>query len=273
VEGCVGFYCCWLQGNTVEATIGTRAIAACLADGLAHHLLFLCRHNTLRHPAFPDPRNWVWQGAAPSYAQAISSHFLDVLYEGELLRGDMPVPPIEDCFVIAPLSAPMAWVTAQGMVSTCLPHVSIMGFSIKHKCSIVNAYQLVANMLLLSPRTHAPRVHSIVRSLYMHLPQANYTSLNCSAHMHIPQANYTSINCSAHIHIPQANYTSINCSTHIHLPQASFRSNLFFDDVITTHNRPTARFQMVGNHTFRSDSGRDRRRWQCLSGSSKTSMW
>jgi hypothetical protein len=54
------------------------------------------------HPAFPDPRNWVWQGAAPAYAQAVTSHYLDVLYEGDLLRGDMPVPPIEDCFVIGP---------------------------------------------------------------------------------------------------------------------------------------------------------------------------
>ena len=36
------------------------------------------------------------------YAQAITSHYLDVLYEGDLLRGDMPLPPIEDCFVIGP---------------------------------------------------------------------------------------------------------------------------------------------------------------------------
>jgi hypothetical protein len=30
------------------------------------------------HPAFPDPRNWCWQGAAPAYVQAITSHYLDV---------------------------------------------------------------------------------------------------------------------------------------------------------------------------------------------------
>jgi hypothetical protein len=73
------------------------------------------------HPAFPDPRNWVWQGAAPSYAQAITSHYLDVLFEGELLAGDMPLPPIEDCFVVGPGTDPMQWVTAQGMGNCTLP--------------------------------------------------------------------------------------------------------------------------------------------------------
>ena len=67
------------------------------------------------HPAFPDPRNWCWQGAAPSYVQAITSHYLDVLYKGELLQGDMPIPRLENCFVIEPNSDPQQWVTRQGM--------------------------------------------------------------------------------------------------------------------------------------------------------------
>ena len=46
------------------------------------------------HPPFPDSRNWIWQAAAPAYAQAVASNWLDVLYNGELLQGDAPVPPI-----------------------------------------------------------------------------------------------------------------------------------------------------------------------------------
>ena len=73
------------------------------------------------HPAFPDPRNWVWQGAAPALVQAVTSHYLDVLYEGELLLGDMPVPPLENCFVIGPKSEPMQWVTNQGLANCSGP--------------------------------------------------------------------------------------------------------------------------------------------------------
>ena len=73
------------------------------------------------HPSFPDPRNWCWQGAAPALVQAVTSHYLDVLYEGELLLGDMPVPPLENCFVIGPKSEPMQWVTNQGLANCSGP--------------------------------------------------------------------------------------------------------------------------------------------------------
>jgi hypothetical protein len=38
-----------------------------------------------------------------------------VLYQGELLHGDMPIPRLENCFVIEPGSDPQQWVTRQGM--------------------------------------------------------------------------------------------------------------------------------------------------------------
>ena len=44
-----------------------------------------------------------------------------VLFEGDLLRGDMPLPPIEDCFVVGPDTDPMEWVTVQGMDNCTLP--------------------------------------------------------------------------------------------------------------------------------------------------------
>jgi hypothetical protein len=46
------------------------------------------------HPPFPDSRNWIWQAAAPSLAQAVNSNFLDVLYLGELLHGAIDVPTV-----------------------------------------------------------------------------------------------------------------------------------------------------------------------------------
>ena len=60
------------------------------------------------HQPWPDPRNWIWQSAAPALAQAMHSHWLDVLYNGELLRGDMPVPPLA-CAIGKPMSEPFEW--------------------------------------------------------------------------------------------------------------------------------------------------------------------
>ena len=68
---------------------------------------------SLHHP-FPDSRNWIWQAAAPPLAQALTSNWLDVLYEGELLRGDMPIAPVR-CAVMQPLSDPMEWVWLDGL--------------------------------------------------------------------------------------------------------------------------------------------------------------
>ena len=44
----------------------------------------------------------------------MTSNWLDVLYDGELLHGDMPIPPI-GCFIMAPNSDPMQWETAEGL--------------------------------------------------------------------------------------------------------------------------------------------------------------
>ncbi|MFN9956205.1 MAG: hypothetical protein ACK55I_24170, partial [bacterium] len=38
---------------------------------------------------WPDSRNWVWQAAMPSYAQAITSRYEDFLRNGELMSGDV----------------------------------------------------------------------------------------------------------------------------------------------------------------------------------------
>lgn len=65
------------------------------------------------HPPFPDSRNWIWQAAAPPLAQALSSNWLDVLYNGELMHGDMPVA-MGHCAVMQPLSDPMVWVWESG---------------------------------------------------------------------------------------------------------------------------------------------------------------
>jgi hypothetical protein len=62
----------------------------------------------------------VWQIAAPVYAQAVASHWLDVLFNGELLQGDMPVPPIS-CQVMLKGSEPMQWVPATGVENCQAP--------------------------------------------------------------------------------------------------------------------------------------------------------
>ncbi|MEM7509438.1 MAG: hypothetical protein AAF388_00815 [Bacteroidota bacterium] len=41
---------------------------------------------------YPDPRNYVWQLAIPSYAQAISSYFEEILIEGKLLEDENGEP-------------------------------------------------------------------------------------------------------------------------------------------------------------------------------------
>lgn len=45
-------------------------------------------------PTFADPKNYIWQAALPAYAQALTSHYEDVLREGALLRDDKGVPII-----------------------------------------------------------------------------------------------------------------------------------------------------------------------------------
>ena len=39
---------------------------------------------------FPDAKNWVWQVAMPSYAQAVSSRYEDLYRNGFLMEGDVP---------------------------------------------------------------------------------------------------------------------------------------------------------------------------------------
>jgi len=39
---------------------------------------------------WPDSKNWIWQAAMPSYAQAVTSRYEDFLRNGELMNGDVP---------------------------------------------------------------------------------------------------------------------------------------------------------------------------------------
>jgi len=41
-----------------------------------------------------DPRNWCWQTSTPAYAQAVTALWSDLLFEGILVDGGMPVAPI-----------------------------------------------------------------------------------------------------------------------------------------------------------------------------------
>ncbi len=41
-------------------------------------------------PPWPDSRNWIWQASTPSYAQAITSRYEDLLRNGSLMAGDVP---------------------------------------------------------------------------------------------------------------------------------------------------------------------------------------
>ena len=50
------------------------------------------------HTPFPRPENWVWQAALPSYALAALSVAPDLLFDGSLMPGDMPLPP-QQCMV------------------------------------------------------------------------------------------------------------------------------------------------------------------------------
>ena len=43
---------------------------------------------------FSRSQNWAWAAAVPSYAQAITQLWADLLDDGTLLEGDMPMPPV-----------------------------------------------------------------------------------------------------------------------------------------------------------------------------------
>jgi hypothetical protein len=67
------------------------------------------------HNPFPDSRNWIWQAAAPTYAQSLTSNWLDAFYNGELLHGDMPIPPTSCDILKYTTTEPMHWVTINGL--------------------------------------------------------------------------------------------------------------------------------------------------------------
>jgi len=102
------------------------------------------------HPPFPDARNWIWQAAAPVYAQAVASHWLDVLYKGELLRGDMPVPPIS-CLVMIPGTEPMQWGPAVGVKNCEAPSDPYVSYRFLFGSSLVQK-----NTSLWEPCSRSP---------------------------------------------------------------------------------------------------------------------
>ncbi|MEM8900584.1 MAG: hypothetical protein AAGC85_20885, partial [Bacteroidota bacterium] len=78
---------------------------------------------------YPDPRNYVWQLAVPSYAQAVSTYFSEILREGKLLESTNGEPIIRH------------WVGDPRVVVTIRKHTS------------KNLYAIAAS---LNPNTNAP---------------------------------------------------------------------------------------------------------------------
>jgi hypothetical protein len=99
---------------------------------------------------FPNPSNWIWQAAMPSYAQAVTSLYSDLLFEGTVMRADD-----NTSYSATAEHADILWAGAPNHVALARRHKSkdifVIAAAINRVSNQRNNSRLVANVSISLP--------------------------------------------------------------------------------------------------------------------------
>ena len=101
---------------------------------------------------FPNPSNWIWQAAMPSYAQAITSQYAELLFSGDVMAADAETSYSSS---VGQSHGYLLWAGAMNHVAIARKHktkeVYLIAATIMRNSNYMNSSRLTANVTINLP--------------------------------------------------------------------------------------------------------------------------